>query len=304
MIKQSCVWGAKAQLLLGLFGDQPIEVNLPELFVVADSYESAVNLLTQNILKMEDENIQFNVGSIYSLARQVYLPADLLTPTDEDNKEVSVNGSTPARLFKVLANNGSAEDTIELFAIHETVQLAGKLVSENSPHLEISGIAIQSNRVFMDINNYPTAQEKSKDAVASPNSCFKLLTKEQQANDIIKNQTLWAKLLKGYGGRMWGGRFSKALLAAGIKTVGDLALYIMALGLEAIPGQSYGCIFRFANKTPDGKTIVLNPSDLGHYGWKGILSEMNKLDFQWRNYVTNPDELNFFEETTSGLFNK
>lgn len=302
MIKQSCVWGAKAQLILGLFGDQPIEVTLPDIYVVAESYEAALNLLTQNILKMEDENIQFNVNSVYSLARQVYFPADLITPIDENNKEVSINGSTPAKLFKILADNNGAGESVELYAIHETVQLSGKLVSDNSPHLEIMGIAILSNRVFMDTTNYPTAQEKSKDSLGSPNSCYKLLTKEQQANEILKNQTLWAKLIKGYGGRMWGGRYTKALLAAGIKTVGDLALYIMALGLEAIPGQSYGCIFKFANKTPDGKTIMLNPSDLGHYGWKGILTEMKNLDFQWRDYVTNPDDLKFFEETTSDPF--
>ena len=97
---------------------------------------------------------------------------------------------------------------------------------------------------------------------------------------------------------------SKLTLLPESRLVGDFALHIMALGLKSVPGQRYGCIFEFAKPTPEGRVVTVNPSDVGHWGWKGALLQLEERGFSWRDYVINPEDLAFYEETTGGYFTK
>jgi hypothetical protein len=117
------------------------------------------------------------------------------------------------------------------------------------------------------------------------------LTPEQRGHPILENDATWHDFFSARVNPVWTGRYRNELLSAGIVTVADLALFIMALGLEFLYSYEWGNVFRFARPAPDGNKIELATKSFGGWAWSTALAGLKSRGFDWQTYVVNPQDL-------------
>jgi hypothetical protein len=105
---------------------------------------------------------------------------------------------------------------------------------------------------------------------------------------ILGDGTTWFTIYGATGcGPKWLSRITRELGYAHIETVADFALKIMALGLEATRRGKRGMRYRFARPLAESQSLVLNTKHFGGWSWSIALDELEKRDFDWREFLAS-----------------
>jgi uncharacterized protein with ParB-like and HNH nuclease domain len=113
-----------------------------------------------------------------------------------------------------------------------------------------------------------------------------LLSPEEQAHPILRDQSSWLDIFRQVGfNPQWSGRYYWALYKAGIRSVGDFAVAVMALKIK-VTHQSYDMNFyAFASNLPDGSKCIIPTREFGGYAWKNALNTLVSRGLHWEDYL-------------------
>lgn len=295
MNKQIKLWKVQPSLIVDFGSKLPEQVDLQDMYIAASSCENTISLV--NSLIIGNKVCQSFIRAIYSLSDDLCLGNHLKEMSDQNDNALALLNGEPARLYKIILKEEGLESSLVEYAISDSMAHAVENVSLTiSGGAAVDGCEMLSRKVFFDRNSPIVEFDTKADLPESENSLLMLLGSEEQNHPILQNQTQWFRIIDTLGGKTWGQRYINALSNLGIKTVSDLALSIMALKLEALKPQRFGIPFRFVNKMPNGESLTIK-SDFGGYAWEGVLKKLSEFGFQWREYVTNKDQLAFYEES-------
>jgi hypothetical protein len=113
------------------------------------------------------------------------------------------------------------------------------------------------------------------------------LSPDVSKHRILEDNSDWFHIFRQVGyNPVWSGRYRSGLASLGIHTVADLALCIMARGVEIEYMHDDRPVLRFHEPVFDGSPLTAK--SCGSWAWKTILDRLETQGFHWQDYLVTP----------------